>query len=43
MRSNRCGIGTLGGGGTETLKDLVAKSWMSDFDPVDGWVEVVTF
>ncbi len=30
--------GTLGGGATETLKDLVGKKLMADFDPVDGFL-----
>ena len=35
--------GTLGGGTTETLKDLVGKKLMSDFDPVDGFLAMKTF
>jgi alkylation response protein AidB-like acyl-CoA dehydrogenase len=35
--------GTLGGGTTETLKDLVGKKLMSDFDPVDGFLGMGTF
>jgi alkylation response protein AidB-like acyl-CoA dehydrogenase len=35
--------GTLGGGTTETLKDLVGKRLMSDFDPVDGFLGMGTF
>jgi alkylation response protein AidB-like acyl-CoA dehydrogenase len=35
--------GTLGGGATETLKDLVGKKLMSDFDPVDGFLGMGTF
>ena len=35
--------GTLGGGTTETLKDLVGKKLMSDFDPVDGFLGQGTF
>ena len=34
--------GTLGGGTTETLKDLVGKKIMSDF-PVDGFLAMGTF
>ena len=35
--------GTLGGGTTETLKDLVGKKLMSDFDQVDGFLGMGTF
>ena len=35
--------GTLGGGATETLKDLVGKKLMNDFDPVDGFLGMGTF
>ena len=35
--------GTLGGGTTETLKDLVGKKLMSDFSPVDGFLSMGTF
>jgi alkylation response protein AidB-like acyl-CoA dehydrogenase len=35
--------GTLGGGTTETLKDLVGKKLMKDFDPVDGFLAMRTF
>jgi alkylation response protein AidB-like acyl-CoA dehydrogenase len=35
--------GTLGGGATETLKDLVGKKLMSDFDPVGGFLSLGTF
>jgi alkylation response protein AidB-like acyl-CoA dehydrogenase len=35
--------GTLGGGTTETLKDLVGKKLISDFDPVDGFLGMGTF
>ena len=35
--------GTLGGGTTETLKDLVGKRLMSDFDAVDGFLGMGTF
>ena len=35
--------GTLGGGTTETLKDLVGKKLMQDFDPVDGFLAMNTF
>lgn len=35
--------GTLGGGATETLKDLVGKKLMADFDPVDGFLSMKTF
>jgi alkylation response protein AidB-like acyl-CoA dehydrogenase len=35
--------GTLGGGATETLKDLVGKKLLSDFDPVDGFLGLGTF
>ena len=35
--------GTLGGGTTETLKDLVGKKLMTDFDPVDGFLAMGTF
>ncbi len=35
--------GTLGGGATEALKDLVGKKLVSDFDPVDGFLSQGTF
>ena len=35
--------GTLGGGTTETLKDLVGKKLMSDFTEVDGFLGMGTF
>lgn len=35
--------GTLGGGATETLKDLVGKKLVSDFDEVDGFLGMGTF
>lgn len=35
--------GTLGGGATEALKDLVGKKLVSDFDPVDGFLSMATF
>ena len=35
--------GTLGGGTTETLKELVAKRLMADFDPVDGFLGMKSF
>lgn len=35
--------GTLGGGATETLKDLVGKKLLADFDPVDGFLSMGTF
>jgi alkylation response protein AidB-like acyl-CoA dehydrogenase len=35
--------GTLGGGTTETLKDLVGKKLMSDFDPIDGFLAMGSF
>jgi alkylation response protein AidB-like acyl-CoA dehydrogenase len=35
--------GTLGGGTTETLKDLVGKKLMSDFSEVDGFLGMGTF
>ncbi|HMA15870.1 MAG TPA: acyl-CoA dehydrogenase, partial [Kiloniellaceae bacterium] len=35
--------GTLGGGTTETLKDLVGKKLMADFDSVDGFLAMGTF
>jgi alkylation response protein AidB-like acyl-CoA dehydrogenase len=35
--------GTLGGGATETLKDLVGKKLLSDFDEVDGFLGMGTF
>jgi alkylation response protein AidB-like acyl-CoA dehydrogenase len=35
--------GTLGGGSTETLKDLVGKKLMSDFDEADGFLAMGTF
>jgi alkylation response protein AidB-like acyl-CoA dehydrogenase len=35
--------GTLGGGATEALKDLVGKKLVEDFDPVDGFLSMRTF
>ena len=35
--------GTLGGGATEALKDLVGKKLVDDFDPVDGFLSLGTF
>jgi alkylation response protein AidB-like acyl-CoA dehydrogenase len=35
--------GTLGGGATEALKDLVGKKLVSDFDPVHGFHGMGTF
>ncbi|MCC6197494.1 MAG: acyl-CoA dehydrogenase family protein [Burkholderiales bacterium] len=35
--------GTLGGGTTETLKELVGKRLMSDFDDVEGFLGAVAF
>jgi alkylation response protein AidB-like acyl-CoA dehydrogenase len=35
--------GTLGGGTTESLKDLVGKKLMSDFDEADGFLAMGTF
>ena len=35
--------GSLGGGATETLKDLVGKKLLADFDPVDGFLGMRTF
>lgn len=35
--------GTLGGGATEALKDLVGKKLVEDFDPVDGFLSQGTF
>ena len=35
--------GTLGGGATEALKDLVGKKLVNDFDPVDGFLSMATF
>ena len=35
--------GTLGGGATETLKDLVGNKLIKDFDPVDGFLSMGTF
>jgi alkylation response protein AidB-like acyl-CoA dehydrogenase len=35
--------GTLGGGATEALKDLVGKKLIDDFDPVDGFLTQGTF
>jgi alkylation response protein AidB-like acyl-CoA dehydrogenase len=35
--------GTLGGGTTETLKDLVGKMLVSDFSEVDGFLGMKTF
>ena len=35
--------GSLGGGATEALKDLVGKKLVADFDPVDGFLSQGTF
>ncbi|MDB5742016.1 MAG: acyl-CoA dehydrogenase [Polaromonas sp.] len=35
--------GTLGGGTVETLKDLVGKKLVADFDPVDGFLSMGNF
>ena len=35
--------GTLGGGTTETLKDLLGKKLMTDFPPGDGFLGLGTF
>lgn len=35
--------GSLGGGTTETLKDLVGRKLVEDFDPVDGFLAMKTF
>jgi len=35
--------GTLGGGTTEALRDLVGKKLMADFDPQDGFLGMRTF
>jgi alkylation response protein AidB-like acyl-CoA dehydrogenase len=35
--------GTLGGGTTETLKDLVGKKLLADFSEVDGFLGMKTF
>ena len=35
--------GSLGGGTTETLKDLVGKKLISDFSDVDGFLGMGTF
>jgi alkylation response protein AidB-like acyl-CoA dehydrogenase len=35
--------GTLGGGTTETLKDLVGKKLLADFSEVDGFLGMRTF
>lgn len=35
--------GTLGGGATEALKDLVGRKVLDDFDPVDGFLSMGTF
>jgi alkylation response protein AidB-like acyl-CoA dehydrogenase len=35
--------GTLGGGATEALKDLIGKKLVSDFDPVEGFLGMGTF
>ena len=35
--------GTLGGGATEALKDLVGRKLVDDFDPVDGFLSMGTF
>jgi alkylation response protein AidB-like acyl-CoA dehydrogenase len=35
--------GTLGGGTTETLKELVGKRLMTDFPDTDGFLSMGTF
>jgi alkylation response protein AidB-like acyl-CoA dehydrogenase len=35
--------GSLGGGATEALKDLVGRKLVDDFDPVDGFLSMGTF
>ena len=35
--------GTLGGGATEALKDLVGRKLVEDFDPVDGFLSTGAF
>lgn len=35
--------GTLGGGATEALKDLVGRKIIEDFDPVDGFLSMGNF
>lgn len=35
--------GTLGGGATEALKDLIGKKLVNDFDPVDGFLSMGNF
>jgi len=35
--------GSLGGGATEALKDLIGKRLVKDFDPVDGFLSMGTF
>jgi alkylation response protein AidB-like acyl-CoA dehydrogenase len=35
--------GTLGGGATEALKDLVGRKLVEDWDPVDGFLSMGTF
>jgi alkylation response protein AidB-like acyl-CoA dehydrogenase len=35
--------GTLGGGTTETLKDLIGKKIVADFDETDGFISMGTF
>ena len=35
--------GTLGGGATEALKDLVGKKLVEDFDPLEGFLGMGTF
>jgi alkylation response protein AidB-like acyl-CoA dehydrogenase len=35
--------GSLGGGATEALKDLVGRKLVEDFDPVDGFLSMGTF
>lgn len=35
--------GSLGGGATEALKDLIGKKLVADFDPVDGFLSQGTF
>jgi alkylation response protein AidB-like acyl-CoA dehydrogenase len=35
--------GTLGGGATEALKDLVGKKLVEDFDPLEGFLATGTF
>ncbi|MEY4099761.1 MAG: hypothetical protein RL300_932 [Pseudomonadota bacterium] len=35
--------GTLGGGATEAIKDLIGKKLVADFDPVDGFLSMGNF